>query len=184
MDMYRAQTKRIKAASIEATRAARMMTGSRGQHNNNRYRPQTAAPSLEGQQQQGSAPPLRRYSDLNLGVQQQQQQSSTPAASGTPATTTTAVTQAAARPHTTGGCYTSSASTTVMGGTKCRGGCGGGGPKKVIPDKTRCAAPGCDGRTRMATLTATGHGGSTRRVKTSGDDWPLSKPRPVPAFLV
>lgn len=182
----------MKAASGEVTRVARI-AASRERRNNNknnhRARPHT---SPEGRHQ-GYAPPLRRYSDLNLGLLQQQQSSTTPAASSSSsgmmtmpkktAASNSAHHQAAAqRPHTTGG-----------------GGRGGGYRRaantitRVIPNKTRCAAPDCDGRTRMVpSPTSMGRGAVGGKKKSSsvssssggGDDWPLSKPRPVPAFLV
>lgn len=85
MDKYRRETKQIKARSNESARAARIAVARRRRrHHDDRSRPQTATAIPDGQ---GHASPLRRYSDLNLGVM--------------PPSATTAAREA--RPATSGG---------------------------------------------------------------------------------
>ncbi|CAM9174131.1 unnamed protein product, partial [Ectocarpus sp. 12 AP-2014] len=60
MDTFRAQTKQIKAASSESNRMARIAL-SRGLRD--RSQPASVKPEDEGH-----APPLRRYSNLNLEI--------------------------------------------------------------------------------------------------------------------
>lgn len=65
MDKYRRQTKQIKTASSQSTRAARIAVSRQRRRQQERGRRRTAEPDGGGK---GYTSPLRRYSDLNLGL--------------------------------------------------------------------------------------------------------------------